>query len=522
MQGMLQRLWKRSDGAVAPTVALSLFGLIAAGGLAFDYARLAAMDTELQQAADQAALAAATQLDRSAGSTARATAAIQGADANRLARNLTRFSNDDAGTAVEITSITFCSEFDDTDATMADACTETSVDAQARFVMVTTELRTANYAFTPIVQAVSGTSYASAVAGVESAICNVAPLMVCAPTPDWPTSADIGKGLRLKPFDTHEPWAPGNYGLLDFGNGVPAVLNALHGFGLNGCMSQQDTQTEPGVKEVTDAINTRLDVYDGGQSKADATCVPATGYGCPAKNNQKDMVRTETYTVDTDQSVTTPPAAPACGANADDWPDGVIEVGAEFALNSTAKSFERDSCHYTDEGCTGGNIGNGTWDYAGYMAANHPGSTYAGPATRYGVYLWELENDLNERAVSSTHSFEDKKIRGVNRRVWTFTKQCAYRNPIHGDTSYPDQKDRRLLPILAADCTNLQGRGTFWEDFVLLRAFDVFITEPSMDRVSPTPTDNKEIYGEIVGPAVPFESSSGFQYYARARPYLVR
>jgi len=37
--------------------------LIAAGGIAFDYARLAAMDTELQQAADQAALAAVTQLD---------------------------------------------------------------------------------------------------------------------------------------------------------------------------------------------------------------------------------------------------------------------------------------------------------------------------------------------------------------------------------------------------------------------------------------------------------------------------
>ena len=62
------RYWRQlgghEGGAVAPIVALSLFGLIAAGGLAFDYARLAAMDTELQTAADQAALAAATQLDR--------------------------------------------------------------------------------------------------------------------------------------------------------------------------------------------------------------------------------------------------------------------------------------------------------------------------------------------------------------------------------------------------------------------------------------------------------------------------
>ena len=61
----LRELWRHDKAAVAPTVALSLFGLVAAGGLAFDYARVAAMDTELQAAADQAALAAATQLDRS-------------------------------------------------------------------------------------------------------------------------------------------------------------------------------------------------------------------------------------------------------------------------------------------------------------------------------------------------------------------------------------------------------------------------------------------------------------------------
>src|SRR5687767_5111633 len=59
-------------GAVAPTVALSLFALIAVGGLAFDYARMASMDTELQGAADQAALAAASQLTGDAGACARA------------------------------------------------------------------------------------------------------------------------------------------------------------------------------------------------------------------------------------------------------------------------------------------------------------------------------------------------------------------------------------------------------------------------------------------------------------------
>ena len=65
------------SAAVAPTVALSMFALIGAGGIAFDYARLATLDTEMQNAADQAALAAATQLDQQSGAVARATAAAQ-------------------------------------------------------------------------------------------------------------------------------------------------------------------------------------------------------------------------------------------------------------------------------------------------------------------------------------------------------------------------------------------------------------------------------------------------------------
>src|SRR4051794_37014476 len=105
MRRWLNRLLRSERAAIAPTVALALFGLIAIGGVAFDYARLAGMDTELQQAADQAALAAATQLDRSAGARARAAAAIQNPTNNRLASNLTRFAKADAtsGMSVEIT-----------------------------------------------------------------------------------------------------------------------------------------------------------------------------------------------------------------------------------------------------------------------------------------------------------------------------------------------------------------------------------------------------------------------------------
>src|SRR6185295_9205945 len=151
-------LFSNKDGAVAPTVALALFGLLAIGGVAFDYARLAGMDTELQQAADQAALAAATQLDRSSGAQDRAAAAIQNPGTNRLASNLTRFAKADAtsGMSVEITNITFCKAFDDSIADTTAACTVATGDSDSAFVIVTTQLRTARYALTPIVGLFSG------------------------------------------------------------------------------------------------------------------------------------------------------------------------------------------------------------------------------------------------------------------------------------------------------------------------------------------------------------------------------
>src|SRR5438067_10918442 len=109
MWGIVSRLGRDTEGTVAPLVALSLVGLVAIGGVAFDYAHLAAMDTELQQAADQAALAAATQLDGQSGAIARATAA-----ANSLITNRTLLAGGSGSNAVTVPTITFCSAFDDT------------------------------------------------------------------------------------------------------------------------------------------------------------------------------------------------------------------------------------------------------------------------------------------------------------------------------------------------------------------------------------------------------------------------
>jgi Flp pilus assembly protein TadG len=538
MWNLVVRLWKNTNGAVAPTVALSLVGLIAAGGIAFDYAHLAAMDTELQQAADQAALAAATQLDRSEDSRARAATAIQdGTNSHRLAANFTRFANDgsDEGRTVEIASITFCKAFDDSVADTVTACDSTGVDdTNATFVVVTTSIRTAEYALTPIVAAFSGSSSATAVAGVQSSICNVAPLMVCAPdTPGWPTDAEIGDGIRLKPGAQVGAWVPGNFGLLDFGSGNNGVINALEGFGLNGCQEQDTTATEPGVKDVTDAINTRLDVYDKGDA---SICNPATGFGCPAPSARKDAIIKQTTTI-VKTGTSTPPtslevataAAAVCPFN----PQSVKPALAFEAPSNTVKGLQRDDCHYTDT-CPGGNIGNKAWDRNGYFSSNYGWDAATWPtntglpanATRFEVYQWELKNPTVRLASKPFGSLDPTpKTTGPasnTKYTWTVNAQCSYPSPKYGSTAYPAQKDRRILTVIAADCTKLKGKGTAFEDFVILRAFDVFLTEPSFTRTYPGPTNSKEIYGEIIGPATAATSGGGFQYYARAKPYLVR
>src|SRR5215217_3618817 len=114
MRASWRRPRKHKSGAVAPTVALALFALVGMGGIAFDYAHLANLDTELQQAADQAALAAATQLDGSSGSRARATAAAQ-----QLLNNATFFASDVSGVTgdprkVTIANVEFFESYNET------------------------------------------------------------------------------------------------------------------------------------------------------------------------------------------------------------------------------------------------------------------------------------------------------------------------------------------------------------------------------------------------------------------------
>src|SRR5688500_5301068 len=220
-------LWESSQGAVAPIVGLALFGLVGAAGVAFDYARMVALDTELQNAADQAALAAATQLDDGDDACVRASAA-----AVTFISNTTVFANDGGASAVTIPSEPFCDATGNIRFYQDQAKTIPALSGpEAHFVEVTVNARQANFALTPIVAAfTSGDIVATAFAGMGSAVCGVDPLMICNPNEPgdnddlaYPFKVGDRIGIGIELVDDEQD-VPGNFGFLESGLGGASGL----------------------------------------------------------------------------------------------------------------------------------------------------------------------------------------------------------------------------------------------------------------------------------------------------------
>lgn len=292
-------LGKDERGAVAPTVALSLMGLIAACGLAFDYSRMAGLDTELQNAADQAALAGVTQLDGRAGAQSRATAAVSNLVANR-----TRLANDGSSMTIAVPTVQYYQNEGLTNAATS--------DANANFIKVSVTPRTAFYALTPIVGSVSsGAINASAAAGVKSSICNTPPIYLAFdPTKDDLTRLAKGTGVLLLGAESSS-----HFGYLDNGSGGSTLKAFLSWDDLPGdCLASDGVTVKPGVvASVEKGFNTRFG--EKGQCPNGGTCSEA-------------IVKTS-YPQDTCHLATpaTSPCSPAIGNG--DWA-GQIGSGTRY------------------------------------------------------------------------------------------------------------------------------------------------------------------------------------------------
>lgn len=536
MSARRKSLLRSTSGAVAPTVALSLFGLIAAGGIAFDYARMAAMDSELQTAADQAALAAATQLDGKTGACSRAANA-----ASALIRNDTRFANDSAGLAVTIANESACDRtgfikfYINKDRSDTGAMT----DADVNFVEVTVNSRTAFFALTPIVAVLSsGALSATAYAGVGGAICKVPPVMMCNPAEgtgqDFPLNSDIGKGIRLVAGGNGGAWGPGNFGYLETNLGPGAnVLETALGANIPGgdCISADQVTTKPGLSvSVTDAINTRFDIFESGLVNY---CSSTTGNCSPALNTRKDVIRPDITASNGNGNGNGASAALNCGVGTgnDPWqlppvqylPDPLSRA----SVTPTAMGFPRDICHAVSAAgdCAGGRIGDRLWDRALYFQVNHPSvspatvASWAGRSgiselTRYDVYRWEIATNGARNPVAAGSTTQGNGQGGGNT-----TNYYAYSAPVCAAGMAPSAqvRDRRILSVAIVNCAaeGIQGqtKNVHVEKFV-----DVFLVEPSLTR---SRTDKSEIYVEIKGETEKLSETGLSQVFLRNTPYLI-
>lgn len=502
------------SGAVAATYALTLTALILIAGAGFDYGRLAAMDSELQNGAEQAALAGATQLDGRPGACARAAAA-----AAELVNNLTLLANDDRRIVVQaesacdaVGSIQFWRNRDGTEAATS--------DGEARFIEVTVDGRSINFAFTPIGDFLPRKPDATAMAGLGSSVCKVPPVFMCNPNeindPDFEITNYIGKGIRLIANDGGSNYAPGNFGYLqtNAGNGAQATSQTLGRVEIPGdCVDANSITTKPGEQvSVLDALNTRFDIYANGLNQV---CGTDNQLCPPSANTRKDLMQRGN-------------ACQLAAGGGSGWrepsnpyrPLSAAPLSSTQIQNTAPMGYPRDMCHAvsTTGVCPGGIIGNGDWDRNAYFRTN---SANYSPTfdfntipkrgsilTRYDVYKYEAANAATRLLTQSSGSL-------------TSRPQPICRQP--GVAVGGTNVDRRVLSVAVVNCKaqGVQGTTTGIQP---TRWIDVFLVEPSANRSDSGGnkyTEQSDVYVEVIGLTTTGGGSNAAQKIRRDVPYLV-
>lgn len=513
----IRSFWHDERAAISSLYAVGILALVGIAGVGFDYGRLMALDSELQNAADQAALAAATQLDGRDGAMQRARDAATNALATATSSyvNETRFANDGSGRP--ITSLTFRFFDGYSGDAMGNLLTADTDAPKAQVVEVTVNARKVFYALTPVVGAFnSGDVIGKALAGLQSATCDVPPMMFCVPENngvadrDFPTDADIGKGMKLHMNSTSaDPWAPGNFGFLNITYNTQGNPNRR--LGLNsaaaGCFGDV-VQSDTGTRDTeSDALNTRFDMYPNGNN---LKCDPTTGNFCPAQNVRRDYVSVET----TKNVKASDIAGLSCNPkNAGNW-TAISNLPSTATVLPPLQGFAMDDCFATG-GCTV--LGDGQWSGSNYMQLQHPGislSTAAPDGSRYEVYNWELGNPASLLTSPKKVGYNATPTSG-NSGKYNVDLYCSYPQPVVGTgiAASNTQKDRRILTVAAVDCTGLNGKS----NVDILRWVDLFLVQPANLSGS-----DKAFFTEIIGPAKRPNGESGFQYYGRKKVVLIR
>ena len=364
------------------------------------------LNSHLQHAADALALAAAGELDRAPGAIDRAKIAIE-----NLVANDQRFG--DAG-AVPITctdvddaancdlAVRFLTELpaNDSDPIPTTSPPETTNDADARFVEVIVDPQNFTTLFpATFVGAVSNTAAtdAVAVAGFDAAVCKFTPMFICNPYEGTGTDiytavdsrADRRKQIAMRRIggggsdEGSAAYYPGNFGFLQMGGpGANTLIDALAVDSPNACFIKNGVTLKTGaIASVGQGINTRFAIYGGSfnSKKNDAKYRPA-------QNVRKG------YDGNT------------CSSGQQSPPVHMLPRDNCFAGSS---------CPAVPPNGNTNRIGDGMWDYEGYMSlyggtgvgpTDELGNAFSNtnPPTRYEVYRHEIANPWMLSTISLT------------------------------------------------------------------------------------------------------------------------
>lgn len=256
-QAKLRNVKRRGEqGSILATSALGMLSIILAVGLGVDISRFYLAKTELQNAADAAALAGVSALNSSAAGITEAT--------NRAVKAMNNYDFNHKVVSFPRENVLFAKNLDGP--YVSEAAAKAS-PKDIRFVQVTTPPSPIGVSFAVSVLGSSRDLAAMAIAGYSvplNQICGWLPISVI--DYDVPMTPGQTYTIRSSPGDMV---SPGNYQLLSvMGRGADEVREGLAG-GVNLCAepgATYEVDTEPGLSAgaVRAGFNTRFDKYSAG------------------------------------------------------------------------------------------------------------------------------------------------------------------------------------------------------------------------------------------------------------------
>ncbi|HJX92835.1 MAG TPA: pilus assembly protein TadG-related protein [Pyrinomonadaceae bacterium] len=257
MKGSEKKIRRGERGSVMALSAVAMLSILLAAGLGIDISRFYLAKNELQNAADAAALAAASALNSSPSGITNAR--------DRAMQEMNKYNFNNGNVSIAEAAIRFSVNLNGTYVNFTDAYNS---PANIRFVEVTTPQLAIPVSFAAMVLGTSKNLSATATAGLSvplNSFCNFIPLSVI----DYDVPMVPGQTYTIR-ADTGGSPSPGNYQILAVAGPGGVDVGFGIGAGVDACASPGETyyvDTKPGLTagKVRTGLNARFDDYGGSQ-----------------------------------------------------------------------------------------------------------------------------------------------------------------------------------------------------------------------------------------------------------------